>query len=176
MHFYRCLICGEVYMGDGIPSHCPFCGARPVNLVPNDQWVDENKDLGELSAISVENLQKALQLEVNNAPFYVDAMNKAQNTELQGMFKYFSKIETEHASVIRKILRCDLPQPEHSKEVAVDDDLENIRAAHAREKEATRFYADAAKQAVEPRVKKVFLSLTEIESDHVKLEGSRIML
>jgi len=126
MNFYRCLICGEVYMGDAVCSNCPFCGA------------------------------------------------KAKSIELQGIFKYLSKIEREHQSVARKILKCGLPDPEPGKEIAGDDEMENLRAALEREKSATAFYAQAAKEAVEPRVKKVFVALSEIESDHVKLEGSRL--
>jgi len=174
MNFYRCLICGEVYMGDSVTSNCPFCGAWAKYFVPPAEWIDENKGLGELTDISRTNLEKALQLEVNNAPFYQDAMNRAKSMELQGIFKYLSKIEREHQSVVRKILKCGLPQPEPGKEVAGDDEMENMRAALEREKTATAFYAQAANQATEPRVKKVFVALSEIESDHVKLEGSRL--
>jgi rubrerythrin len=174
MNFYRCLICGEVYMGDATPSNCPFCGAKAKHLVPADQWADENTGLGELSDVSRENLVAALQLEANNAPFYVNAMKRAESIELQGVFKYLAKIEREHASVIQKLLKCGPLDPEPGKEVATDDQMQNLAAAHEREKHATTFYADAAKQAAEPRVKKVFLALSEIESDHVKLEGSRL--
>jgi hypothetical protein len=174
MNFYQCLICGEVYMGDAVCSNCPFCGAKAKYFVPPAEWVDENIGIGELSEISRGNLEKALQLEVNNAPFYQNAMNKAKSIELQGIFKYLSKIEREHQSVARKILKCGLPDPEPGKEIAGDDDTANLRAALEREKSATAFYAQSAKEAAEPRVKKVFLALSEIESDHVKLEGSRL--
>ena len=174
MNFYRCLICGEVYMGDSVTSNCPFCGAWAKYFVPPAEWIDENKGLGELTDISRTNLEKALQLEVNNAPFYQDAMNRAKSMELQGIFKYLSKIEREHQSVVRKILKCGLPGVEPGKDVASDDEMENLRAALEREKSATAFYAQAAKEAVEPRVKKVFIALTEVESDHVKLEASRL--
>ncbi len=172
MKFYRCLVCGEVYMGTDRPSNCPFCGAPQKYLVLNEEWVDENLDLGELSEISRQNLQKALQLEVNNSPFYRDAMNRTKNVVLQGVLKYLSKIEGEHASAVRKILKCEPIQPEPGKEVAVDDDRVNVEAAHAREVAATAFYKKAADEAIEPRVKKVFTALSEIESDHIDLEGT----
>lgn len=174
VNFYRCLICGEVYMGDAVPSHCPFCGATAKHLVSAEQWIDENVRIVELSDITRKNLQSALQLEVNNAPFYQDAMKKAASIELQGVFKYLAKIERKHASVIQKILKCGPLDPEPGKEVAMEHEMENLQAAHEREKHATKFYAESAKQAVEPRVKKVFLALSEIESDHEKLEGSRL--
>lgn len=170
MEFYRCLICGDVYMGKTKPSHCPFCGAHDRYLVFNDEWVDENLSLKTLSEVSQNNLEKALQLEVNNSPFYRDAMNKTSNGVLRGIFKYLSKIEGEHASLIGKILNGERKEPEEGKEVALDDDRANLEAAHAREVAATAFYKQAAGEAVEERVKKVFSALAEIESDHIVLE------
>ncbi len=170
MTVYRCLICGDPYMGKEKPSHCPFCGATDLYIVKASEWIDENTSIGTLTDISRRNLEKALQLEVNNAPFYRDAMANTKNIELQGIFKYLSKIEAEHASVVKKILKCDLPEPEPGKEVASDDDRENISSAHEREKSATAFYRQAALEASEPRVKRVFTALSEIESDHIDLE------
>ncbi|MDH7479995.1 MAG: rubrerythrin, partial [Syntrophomonadaceae bacterium] len=109
MKLYRCLICGEAYMGTTKPSNCPFCGAPEEYLAGGDQWVDENLGLGELSEVSRSNLARALQLEVNNSAFYRDAMNRTSDIELQGVFKYLSKVEAEHASTIRKIIRVEPP-------------------------------------------------------------------
>ena len=170
MNFYRCRICGDVYMGKEKPSNCPFCGAKDKYLVDAAGWVDENLSINALSEISKRNLEKALQLEVNNAPFYRDAMSRTKDTALQGIFKYLSKIEAEHASTVKKILKCELPLPEKDKESATDDDRENLKAAHEREKAATTFYRKAAEEAGEPRVKKVFTALSEIEADHIALE------
>ena len=170
MEFFRCAICGEVYMGKARPSNCPFCGASEKHLLLNQEWIDENKDLAALSDISHENLEKALQLEMNNSPFYRDAMNRTSNVSLQGVFKYLAKIEGEHASAIRKILKCEPFDPESGKEIATNNDRENIEVAHAREVTATAFYKRAAGEAIEPRVKKVFTALSEIESDHIDLE------
>jgi len=170
MNFYRCLICGDVYMGKEKPSNCPFCGAKDKYLVDAAEWVDENLSIDMFSEISKTNLDKALQLEVNNAPFYRDAMSRTKDTALQGIFKYLSKIEAEHAATVKKILKCELPQPEKGKEAATDDDMENLKAAHEREKAATAFYRKAAQEAAEPRVKKAFTALSEIEADHIALE------
>lgn len=175
MKFQRCLICGEVYMGTDKPSNCPFCGAPNKYLVSHDQWIDENLGLDKISETSRNNLEKALQLEVNNSPFYRQAMEKTNNPALQAIFKYLAKIEGEHASAVRKVLKCDMLQPEPGKEVAFDDDRENIEAAHAREIAATAFYMDAVAKAVEPRVKKVFTALSAIESDHIDLEEALLV-
>lgn len=171
MAFYRCLICGETYMGDAKPSNCPFCGARGHYLVSASEWVDENSGIGGLSDVSRRNLEKALQLEVNNSPFYRDAMLRSNDIELQGIFKYLSKVEAEHAAVIRKMLKCELPPMECGKDTALDDDKGNLMAAHEREKSASAFYRQAEGEAAEPRVKRVFKALSEIEEDHVCFEG-----
>jgi rubrerythrin len=171
MNFYRCQICGDVYMGKSLPSNCPYCGSLKKYMVPAKDWTDENESIEELSGFSRENLEKALQLEVNNAPFYRDASASADDVELQGIFKCLAKIEAEHISVIKKILKCEPPAPEPGREMATKDTLENLRLAHAREVFAASFYERAAGQAVEPRVKKIFTALSEIESDHIEVEA-----
>jgi len=170
MEFFRCRICGEVYMGKARPSNCPYCGAPNRYLVHAEEWRDENEEMGPISDISRENLLKAMQLEVNNAPFYREATAKAKDIEIQGIFKCLAKIEAEHASAIRKMLKTEMPQPEPGRERPTDDDMDNVRVAHAREVFATGFYRRSAEVAVEPRVKLVFTALSEIENDHIDVE------
>lgn len=170
MKFFRCQICGDVFIGTEKPSNCPYCGSKDRYLVPAAEWTDENLTITELSAVSRRNLEKALQLEVDNAPFYRDASARAKTMHLQGAFKGLAKVEAEHASVVRKILKCEPPLPGPDAERAVDDDMGNLRLAHEREVEASRFYAASALEAVEPRVKKVFIALSQIEADHIMVE------
>lgn len=125
MKFYRCQICGDPFMGTEPPSHCPFCGAHQEYLVSAAEWVDENTGL-ELSDISRANLEKAIQLEVNNKAFYADASAKAGIVELQGIFKNLSKIEGEHASTIRKMLNVEPPAPEDDRKTASDSIHDNL--------------------------------------------------
>ena len=167
---YRCLICGDPYMGEEIPTHCPFCGAEKTYIVKADAWLDENIGLISISEESEKNLRTSIQLEANNAPFYNDAMLKTRDVELQAIFKYLSKVEREHASVIKKILKCEVPAPEPGKDVAKDSDKENLITAHAREEGAAFLYKKFADQAKEPRIRKVFTALAEIESDHIIIE------
>jgi len=175
MKFYRCLICGDVYMGGEMPTNCPFCGALASEyLVAAQDWVDENQSIEKLSEQSRRYLRFSLQLEVNNAPFYRDASAKSDTMKLQGVFKCLAKIEAEHASIIRKILKSELPEPDRDKEIAGDSDIENLKAAHEREVFAANYYEKAAENVEEPRVKKVFTALTAIETDHIKLEDELI--
>lgn len=161
-------------MGSEQPSHCPFCGAHKEYMVAAADWTDENESIGELSDVSRANLEKALQLEVNNKAFYADASAKADLIELQGIFKNLSKIEGEHASAIKKILKTDPPEPEEEKKTASASIHENLEAAREREKFASSFYAQSAAEATEERVKLVFGVLSEIEADHIQLESDLI--
>jgi rubrerythrin len=171
MTYYRCRICGEVYMGCSAPTNCPYCGAPGVYLVEAKDWTDENETITELSKISLSNLEKAIQLEVNNTLFYREASWRADTIELQGIFKCLSKTEKEHVSVLGKILKHDPPELTDDREIAVEDDMTNLRVAKALEEYASSFYALSATQAVEERVKVVFTALSEIESEHIKEEG-----
>jgi rubrerythrin len=171
MESLRCLICGEVYIGTARPSNCPFCGAKGKHLVPAEQWTDENDTVTALTEISRANLARSLQLEVNAGPFYRDASAKASSVNLQGVFKGLAKVESEHASVFRKILNCEFPAPEPAASVSQGDESEDLKVALAREVEATELYSRFADEAVEPRVKKVFAAISEVESGHITLEN-----
>jgi rubrerythrin len=171
MEFRRCLICGELYLGTERPSRCPHCGSVAEYLVSAAAWVDENRTLGELSSVSSRNLERALQLEVDNDVFYGEAMEHADSVELEGVFKYLRKIEREHASVIRKILAGEFPAESAVRPRAVDDTMVNLTTARRLELEAIAFYSEAALEAVEQRVRRVFHALTEVETDHADQEA-----
>ena len=176
MEFRRCLICGDVYLGLERPSRCPYCGGAGEFLVPAVEWVDENRSVGELSALSQRNLERALQLEVDNGPFYSEAMDHADTIELEGAFKYLSKVEREHASVIRKILGGELLAPSADRPRGIADTDANLRTARQLELEAIAFYSQASAEAVEERVRRVFRALAEVETDHADQEAGFLAL
>ena len=171
MEFRRCLICEELYLGTERPSRCPYCGSAAEYLVPAAAWMDENLALGELSPVSRRNLERALQLEVDNDAFYGEARDKADTVEFEGVFKYLQKIEREHASVIRKILKREVPPLSAGRPRAVDDTVVNLTTARRLEIEAIDFYGEAAREAGEERVRRVFRALTEVETDHADQEA-----
>lgn len=170
MKFFRCQICGDPFMGNEMPSHCPFCGAHQNYISKAAEWVDENATIGEISGISRKNVEVALQLEVNNKVFYLEASGKADTIELQSIFKNLSKIEGEHASTFRKILKVEPPEPSDDRETASDSDHENLVKARELEEHASALYAQSALEAEEERIKKVFTAISEVESDHIVLE------
>jgi rubrerythrin len=172
MKLFRCQICGDPYLGSEPPSYCPFCGAPQKYMVPAEEYQDRNT-IPNLSARSRENLEKALDLEVKNAAFYMCASNCAPDPVSQAMFKALSKAEAEHASLICKLLKVPKPEIKPDDKACKKDPKLNFAEAHGRENRAVAFYSQAAAEAVEDRVKEVFAALTEIESYHIAISETR---
>jgi rubrerythrin len=172
LKLFRCQLCGDPYLGSEPPSFCPFCGAPEKYLVPAEAYVDKNT-VPDLTAISRANLEKALELEVSNASFYMCASACSPDPVAQAMFKALSKAESEHASVICKILKVTKPEIKPDQKACQKDPKANFAASHEREKRAVAFYSQAAAEAVEERVKEVFSVLVEIESFHIALSEPR---
>lgn len=172
MKLFRCQICGDPYLGSEPPSFCPFCGAPQKYMVPAEDYVDRNY-ISDMSDISRENLETALALEVANAGFYFCASNCAPGAVDQAMFKALAKAESEHASLVSKLLRVPKPEIEPDDKACRKDPRANFAEAHGREIRAVAFYRQAAAAAVEDRVKEVFTALSEIESYHIALSEVR---
>lgn len=167
MNVYRCRICAEVYIGTAKPNSCPFCGAHQDYFVLAGEWTLLYAK--SLSAVSRDNLTKALDLEIDNTNFYRSVSERTKDIFIQGMFKGLSKVEREHASTICKHLGIAKPDSKVGQDQAVDSDDENIQQADRREKRAVKFYGEALGQAPEPQIKEFFKALVQIESDHIIL-------
>ncbi|MFQ6066691.1 MAG: ferritin family protein [bacterium] len=167
MEVYRCRICGEVYIGNRKPGSCPFCGAHQNYLVMANEW--SMIKVASLSDVTKKNLQKALELEIDNTNFYNAVSQKTENIYVEGMFKGLSKVEREHASTICKHLRITKPESDVGFDKVVESDEENISEANRREKRAVRFYLEASNEVSESEIKKFFKALMEVESDHIRL-------
>jgi rubrerythrin len=167
MKIFVCNICGEVYIGPGMPPTCPFCGVTPRKLVLAHDWEEENDNVV-LTDISRKNLEDALQLELSNTAFYFCAADKLTNKEASKMFKGLAKVEREHANVFFKLLKLD-KMPE-VKEDCPADPAECIEDSYRREVRAVDFYAKALSEATEPRLRVVFESIMNVEKDHIALD------
>jgi len=167
MKVYVCRICGEVYIGNDVPPSCPFCGVEKKFLVLAHIWKDENNV--ELTEVSRKNLEASLRLEISNTKFYNCIETTSSNTEIVKMFKGLRKVENEHASVFRKILKLD-KDPELTED-CVDDVMASLEDSKAREERAVNLYAKAAEEATEPRVKEVFIAIMNAEKDHLALDN-----
>jgi len=85
------------------------------------------------------------------------------------MFKGLMKVEREHASVFRKILK-----PENDpvvNETCEDNALACLEISARREAKAVEFYTKAMKEATEPRLKEIFGAIMVTEKDHLALDS-----
>jgi rubrerythrin len=167
---WRCEICGDPYVGDEPPTNCPFCGAHRRYIKEAKKAV-VNYDLL-LNETDKANVEHALEVEVSNASFYFCAADKTDDAEGKLLFKALGKVEAEHASIWRKILK--LPSVPQKKEECKSANQENLEESNRRETRAIGFYIKAAADASDSRIKQVFTALVEVETDHLRLSEERI--
>ncbi len=171
---FRCRICGDPYIGTGVPTQCPFCGAQQQYFVEAEDWNPDEFNVT-LSEISRKNLEAALQLELDNAAFYDCAKNAAQKTGDEysiAKFKVLMKVEREHASAISKFLK--LSRPELEKQACNTNAKANTKEGFEREERAIKAYSKFREDATEPRLKEFFSELVKIETDHLDLHAENL--
>lgn len=167
---WRCLICGDPYIGENPPDNCPFCGAHK-------RFIKEAKEaevifVVELNDKDKANVEHALEVEISNAAFYFCAAEKTDDTEGKLLFKALGKVEAEHASIWKKILKLSsIPKGD---EPCHASNKENLEDSHARETRAIEFYRKAAAESENERVKEIFEALVEVETDHLHLSEERL--
>ncbi|MCK5022555.1 MAG: ferritin [Candidatus Aenigmarchaeota archaeon] len=167
---WRCEICGDPYIGECPPANCPFCGAK-AKYIKESKNAEVNFDV-ELNEKDKKNAEYALKVEISNAAFYFCAAKKTDGPEGKLLFKALGKVEAEHASVWRKILKLD-SVPEGNDQCHVEN-KENLEDSHARETRAIEFYSKAASESENPRVKQIFQAFVEVETDHLHLSEERL--
>ncbi len=167
---WRCEICGDPYIGEAPPMNCPFCGAHR-KYIKEAKKAEAIFDV-QLNETDRKNAEHAIQLEVSNAAFYFCAANKTDDEEGRLLFKALGKIENEHASIWRKILKLE-KTPEGGESCNASN-RNNLEESHARETRAIEFYANAAKESANERLKQIFNALVEIETDHLHLSEERL--
>ena len=172
MKVLRCKICGDPYLGEEIPTNCPFCGAPAKYMIPASDWKEPVIDV--LSQTSKKNLESALDLEIENTKFYLCASEMTKDLEGKQLFKALFKIEREHASIICKILRREKPSISLDKLACYPSYKDNLKDSHDREERAIKAYSQFFKEAKEPRIKEIFGALVLIETDHLKLSEERM--
>jgi rubrerythrin len=171
---FRCRICQDPYIGTEAPSRCPFCGASKEHLIYAENWDWSQYDI-EISETSKANLERALKLELDNTAFYKcarDAAQSAQDDYGYAKFKALMKVEKEHAEVITKALKINVPDIEEIKCSA--NYHENTQEGWDREDRAIKAYAKFAEEAPEELLKMFFNILVEIETDHLDLHAENL--
>jgi rubrerythrin len=160
---FRCEICGDPYIGETAPDNCPFCGAHKGYIKDtNEAKVDFDLELNDTDKA---NAEYALKVEISNATFYACASKNSEDEYGRLLFKALSKVEAEHASIWKKILKLDtIPEGD---DTCSNANNKNLAESHARETKAIQFYSKAANEAKNARIKELFLALVEIEKDHL---------
>ena len=105
---YRCEICGETYLGYSKPENCPYCGAHQEYLKKMENYDRVMPE--EISDESRDNVQKAIDLEIDNAKFYACAARETDDELEAAVFKRLGKIEAEHAEALAEVI--DVPEEE----------------------------------------------------------------
>ncbi|MCX5781283.1 MAG: ferritin [Elusimicrobia bacterium] len=167
---WRCEICGDPYIGDEAPSNCPFCGAKRQYLIEaKDSKANFDVSLNEKDRA---NAERALEVEVSNSAFYFCAAARTDDAEGKLLFKALGKVESEHASIWKKILKLDkIP---NGNDKCYVGNKENLNESHSRETKAINFYSQAAKESKDARIKQIFEALVEVETDHLHLSEERL--
>jgi rubrerythrin len=167
MKTYICEICGDAYLGEDRPSQCPFCGADENFIQDGD--IAHPVILGEfdLSEKSRENLYKTLELETRASALYECMASRADSYEIKAMYKRLSKVEKEHASLVSKILKIEMP--EIKPEDCSGDDIENFNETIKLEERASGLYHQFMNEATEEPIQKAFNALERVEKGHIDL-------
>ena len=167
---WRCEICGDPYIGEEPPANCPFCGAhRKYIKEARETRVSFNVELNEKDKA---NAERALRVEVSNTAFYFCAAKKTDDAEGKLLFKALGKVEREHAVVWKKILKLEnIPK---GVDPCHPTNRENLKDSHVRETRAIEFYKKAASESENKRVKQIFESFIEVETDHLELSEERL--
>jgi len=168
---YRCRVCGDPYVGASKPSRCPFCGAYE-NFIVEAKEYKETFDV-ELNEKDRQNAETALALEIGNAEFYFCAAERSDNEEAKQLFKALGKVEAEHASIWKKILKMQKIEIGKSSSCSPLSN-DNLRESHDREDKAISFYRQAAKESENKRVKMLFAAIVQVEQDHLQLSEERL--
>lgn len=169
---WRCIICGDPYIGENPPPNCPFCGAHKRYIKEaKDTVVEFELALSEKDRLNAEH---ALKVEVSNSTFYFCAAEKTDDPEGRLLFKALGKVEAEHASIWKKILK--LKEAPKGDDDCFKENRKNLEESHIREERAIGFYKKAAAESDHPRIKQIFEALVEIETDHLFLSEERLKL
>lgn len=165
MRPFRCLICGETYLGRNAPDRCPFCGVAGSRMVDAAEYVNYNGM--EMCNQSKKFVQQAIEIEASNVAFYKCASDCSDNPVIKALFKRIGKQEGEHLELLADHLGVE--EPEIVVEECCDSDAENMMKGHDREDRAVKMYTRFAQEAPEPRLKEIFSAIAGIEQEHYNM-------
>jgi rubrerythrin len=161
MKLYRCRICGETYLGHGVPTECPFCGADAEYFVLTEAYPEGLNDI-QLTAIEIE---------TSNARFYLAMAGRKDNPKLSSAYKRLAKVEAEHCSIFCKLAKMPKPADLMEPGQELGSWLADIDESLTRERRASDLYAEFASRATSERLREVWSSVSKVEATHIELDG-----
>jgi rubrerythrin len=170
VNFYRCRICGETYLGTEPPSRCPFCGVTSDYFVLTDDF-DAHANEVTVTAHEREDLHTAIELERDNARFYLALGMRSDDERLASAYKRLAAIEAEHCTVFCKLAGVPKPADLLTPSQAAADWCADIADSLSREQNASRLYSTASAAASTPRIVEVLAAISAVEADHIALDG-----
>ena len=170
MKLYRCRICGETYLGHGVPTECPFCGADAEYIVLTEDYPEDVNDV-QLTEVERADLETSIELETSNTRFYLAMAARKDNPKLSSAYKRLARVEAEHCSVFSKLAKmpkpADLLEPGEELGTWEADIDESLR----RENLASALYAEFAGRATSPRLREIWSAVSRVEETHIELDG-----
>lgn len=170
MKVYRCLICGDAYLGTEAPSRCPFCGADAELIVDTREFPEGDLHACDPNEQEKADLERAIQIELRNSRYYLGVSKRTGNDLLASAYKRLGKVESEHLEIFCKMLKVDEPAEAGTPLPGGETWCDDIAFSLAAEQEASAFYAEAAARAVDPRIKLVLDAVSAVEHDHIVLD------
>ena len=168
---YRCIVCGDGYIGTNAPPNCPFCGAH-VGYILEAKDAQVNFDVP-LSAKDQANVEHALKVEISNSAFYACAANQTNDPEGKILFKALGKIEAEHASIWKKILKTGIRSA--GKRRLPHGECREFERVPRKGNQGDRILQKVSQpNSDHPRIRQLFEALVEIETDHLQLSEERL--
>lgn len=167
MKTYICQICGDAHLGSEKPRNCPFCGAREAFIKEGHEALPIVVQSFEIGEQSRANLQETLKLEMHANAVYLCMASKAKTYEVKAMFKRLAKVELEHATIVTKFLKIEMPAID--PEMCSDDEAENFKETIKLEENASGLYSRFAKEASEQNIRIFFTAINQAEIDHIEL-------
>lgn len=170
---WKCKICDHVYFGAEAPDRCPYCGVHGNNISPSS-FDAEDRPIKNISEQTKKDLYKALRLEYEDANHYRCAAENSECPARKMIFDTLYDQEIRHAHIIEHILGLEEDSVDQTKLgcIGIEDpemeyfEEEVFKVAIPREREAIFFYNKIARETDDPRIKEVFLAISDAEYHH----------
>lgn len=169
LKMYRCMVCGEVYLGYEPPANCPFCGAHVEFMRMPEDYAPAINDI-ELTESERADLAASIEIETANTRFYLGMAQRRDNDTLRATYKRLAKVEAEHCSVFCKLAKADKPADLLTPGETTGSWASDIAESRSREDHATGLYATFAARATDPRLREVWGAISAVEADHIDLD------